>query len=282
MQQLPEDQRPTIGLASDLGPGSVESAPPPALHSDRPPLDAAAPPPPPPASLVPAGGVIYKVDSSRSSLAELCRDGSVLLAPIYLLTKLTRTRLPGSVNDPNVAALRPFEVERSAIPADALSRLDLTVAELSAVGFDASAAVYHAIIDLFNNSRNYVVTLPHPADGRAIGRAHLRLEGTTVPPKTHHFCDILSETDDGAILWSTTAKSTLNTPEGISIRRHVGAAPAGLWAEHQQWLREQRRPVLRSGITRDNAIDFAERHHARLRDFHLARGVFQPMSDLDR
>jgi Zn-dependent protease len=225
--------------------------------------------------------VIYKVDSSRNSLAELCRDGSVLLAPIFLMTKLTRTRLPGSVNDPNVASLHPFEVDRAAIPADALSRLDLIVSELAAVGFDPAQAVYHAIIDLFNNSRTYMITLPHPADGRVVGRAHLRLEGTTVPPKTHYYCDLLSETADGSILWSTTAKSTLSAPDGISVQRHVGAAPAALWAHHQQLLREQRLPIPKSGMNRASAIDFAERHHARLRDFHLARGVFQPMSETD-
>src|SRR5215210_5897915 len=70
---------------------------------------------PPAVDPVPPGGVVYKVDSSRAGFGELWRDsGSVLV----LLTKPLRVRLPGSVNDPNVESLRPFEVPLTSLPQD--------------------------------------------------------------------------------------------------------------------------------------------------------------------
>src|SRR5690348_14919692 len=140
------------------------------------------------ADVVPPGGVLYKVDSSHAGFGELWRDTRGPSVVITWISKLLRARLPGSVNDPNVESLRPFELPVSSLPADIAARIAPMLREWSFVGFDASRPVCHAIVDLFNNSRCYVVALPR-VDGRAVARVVLRLEGARVPPKTHFYCD---------------------------------------------------------------------------------------------
>lgn len=131
---------------------------------------------PPAADVVPLGGVLYKVDSSRASFGELWRDTRGPSVLITWISKLLRARLPGSVNDPNVESLRPFEVPFSSLPADVAARIGPMLRECSFVGFDDSRPVCHAIVDLFNNSRCYSVALSR-ADGRAVARVVLRMEG---------------------------------------------------------------------------------------------------------
>src|SRR5262249_42868287 len=111
------------------------------------------PPPPPPAyeltlieetppSVLPGGGVVYKLNSSRASFGELWRDSRSPLVFIRWITKLMQVRLPGSVNDPNVESLRPFEVTAAALPKDAAARIDLMLRELGTVGFETSDPIF--------------------------------------------------------------------------------------------------------------------------------------------
>src|SRR5690349_3250255 len=63
---------------------------------------------PPPPLTTPK--VIYVVDSTRASFGELWRDQRPTSAVVAWFAKIVRKRLVGSVNDPNVEALAPFEV----------------------------------------------------------------------------------------------------------------------------------------------------------------------------
>ena len=263
-----------------LGCGTADPAAVPAASA------ATLPPPLPgartPVDVVPAGGVLYKVNSSRASFGELWRDTRGPSVLITWISKLLRARLPGSVNDPNVESLRPFEVPFSSLPADVAARIGPMLREWSFVGFDDSRPVCHAVVDLFNNSRCYTVALPR-ADGRACARVVLRMEGARVPPKTHFYCDVLSELSDGSFVWSTAARASLDAPPGFRVQRHTGASPGQLWAAHEGALRGLGiAPRVRPAATADQVLDLLDRHHAHVRDFHLSRRLFAPMSDAER
>src|SRR5260221_10612969 len=168
MNQLNPPTPPLSDLNQDAAPQPIEAS----QRAAPPPLPFQPPAAPP---VIPPGGVLYKVDSSRAGFAELWRDCRSPLIPLVWLTKLLRVRLPGSVNDPNVESLRPFEVAPESLPADVRERFAPALQHLAAVGFDTRHPVCHAIVDLFNNARTYIVALPR-ADGRAVGRIHLPTE----------------------------------------------------------------------------------------------------------
>lgn len=245
-----------------------------------------APPPelvPVPQAVQPAlpRGVIYRINSSHASFGELwrdCRSPSVLL---LWATKLLRIRVPGSVNDLNVESLAPFETSPQELPADVQQKMAPILSEMADNGFDAGQAVAHVIVDLFNSCRTYVMTLPR-ADGRAIGRVRVRMEGTRTPPRTSVSCDVLSELSDGRYIWFTSAKSTCDAPIGVEVHNHRGASFAELWALHERHLRENTNRSI--NVIRDaaGARALAERHQVKLRDFHLRRKLFTPVDEAER
>jgi Zn-dependent protease len=233
-------------------------------------------------SAIPEGGVMYRLNSSRASYGELWRDARSPLVLILWLSKLLRARLPGSVNDPNVESLRPFEVPISSIPAEFRAKMDTELAELASAGFDTTDPVCHALIDLLSKSRCYMAAVWR-ADGRAVARVHVRQEGVQVPPKTRVHCDVLTELSGNEFLWTTSAKATLDAPAGVLVRQHIKLPARHLWDAHQRELQATggRRTIV-PAPTLAAAADLLERHHARIRDFHLQRGLFVPMSETDR
>jgi Zn-dependent protease len=230
-----------------------------------------------PTEVLPPGGVLYKVDSSHASFGELRRDTRGFAVLLAWITKLLRVRIPGSVNDPNVESLRPFEVSPTAFPTNVAERMAPMLADLAAAGF-GPRGLCHTVVDLFNNSRLYIATLPRK-DGRAVARVVMRTEGSNIPPKTHFYCDILSELQDGRFLWTTGAKATLEAPQGVELQRQVGAEPARLWTIHQQRL-DCLPPsaAVRRAAKASEVREMIERHHVLLRDLHLKRKLFVPMS----
>src|SRR5688500_2396196 len=97
--------------------------------------DTPTPPAPPPTT--PAmPKVVYVVDSSRATFGELWRDTH---SPVVLISKLLRIRVPGSVNDPNVETLAPFEIAESALPPDVRELMHPAMWQLHALGFDLVA-----------------------------------------------------------------------------------------------------------------------------------------------
>jgi Zn-dependent protease len=233
------------------------------------------------AAPIPPGGVIYKVDSSHATFAELWRDSRPSAVWANWLTKLLRIRLPGSVNDPNVEALGPFETEFQNLPPNVQTRMAGAVQNLGTLGFDALHPICHAIVDRFNNSRTYLVSLVRP-DGRAVARVVMRSEGSASAPRTHFYREFLTELSNGEFLWTTSAKATLSAPAGIHIRRHLAAAAPVLWEAHQKALAQSPGVAnAQAAATPAGARALLERHHALLRDFHLGRGLFSPMSGAD-
>ena len=225
----------------------------------------------------------YRVDSSRNTFAELWRDVRSPAVVLVWLTKLLRVKLPGSVNDANVASLEPFEVHPEALPADVRARLAPGVEQLRPLGFEPVA--WYAVIDLFHSSRLYFVLLGH-ASGTAIARIAYRAEGAAAAPKRHFHAEFITELSDGRFMWSTSARAYLDPPASCVLNPQPGMEPPLLWANHRQQLdvlRVDRRVTVAAGGATDPR-ELIERHHALVRDERLRRRVFAPMSrdDLER
>src|SRR4051812_1557856 len=75
--------------------------------------------------------VIYVVDSSRASFGELWRDQRPTSAVVAWIAKIVRKRLVGSVNDPNVETLAPFEVPLATeLPTDVHATMHTAIREM--------------------------------------------------------------------------------------------------------------------------------------------------------
>ena len=241
------------------------------------PVSAAAPPPLP---ALPPAKVIYVVDSSRASFGELWRDQRPTSVIFAWIAKIVRKRLVGSVNDPNVETLAPFEIDIAASPLHLRTTLDVPMRDMHILGFDLLAM--HDIDDLFNQSRTRMVTMQRADGGAAVGRIWHRAEGGG--SKIHFYIDFLSELSDGTFVWTTAAKSVLDAPPQMHVTAQTGTSAEALWQLHQAAVQRRivasgAQPVPASG--REQVLALVERHHAIVRDFHLARKLFRPMRPTD-
>jgi Zn-dependent protease len=222
----------------------------------------------------------YKIDSTRVSLREYwwgARSAFVFL--IACCIKLLRIRLPSSADDPNVESLHPFEMAESSFPEDVRTRLAPLTAELQQLGFHSPA--FHAIEDAFHRTTTYLVTLRHTS-GEAFGRIHHRIWTYPHPAKVSLFAEFVSAFEDGSFLWSLASKPDMQAPPSCRTNRRVGASATALWSAHLEELGRARfsKAVVPMRTTAD-LVAACEHHHRVVRDFHLRRGVFVPMTAAD-
>jgi hypothetical protein len=111
----------------------------------------------------------------------------------------------------------------------------------------------------------------------ALGRRFCRRWSHTHPPKERRFTTFLTELEDGGFLLSTSGRPDMAAPDSCIVNRQIDAAPDALWRSHRDaLLRLGREAKIVEDDTQARAA--LERHHAALRDFHLARGVFAPLA----
>ena len=222
---------------------------------------------------------LYRIDSTAVTLREYAW-GRPAAVPVAILLKLLRVRIPSSTDDPNVATLTPFEVEAGALPQEILRSFEPLAGELRAVGFHSP--LHHFIEDDLHHVRTYLATFLHDS-GRAWARVHERVWAARTPPKDVLFSEFVTEFGDRSFVWSLSSKPDLAAPPRVTIVRRVGAGPAELWALHQSRVDQEatRRAVVPAGTT-DDLRAAMERHHAAVRNFHVRRGVFAPLSPEDR
>ncbi len=262
---------------------STEAYPPPL----EPEMPEASPRSVPPASVAPAyvpqAGRFYRVDSSRGSFVELWRDTRSPMVLFAWLSKLLRIKLPGSVNDPNVASLHPFQVADEAveetIPLSVLQKFEPVVRELTDLGF--GPPVYFFIDDRFHNSRTVQAAMLH-RDGRCVARISHRVEGFQ-GTKTHFFTEFLSAFTCGTFLWSSSARAQLLAPPACRLNWKPKASTSQLWVSHRQAMDSAAASgeFILSIHGRDEMLGVLERHHEAVRDFQLQRGLFSSMQGED-
>ncbi len=220
--------------------------------------------------------MFYKIDSRRFSIREFwwCTRSPLVL--IAWLTKLLHIPIQTSSDDPYVDSLQPFEVPEESLPDDVRQRFQPVAQDLAALGFHTP--VYHAMVDGFHMTKIYLATYLHES-GSSCGRIHCRIWSRVHPIKTVLFPMFLSAFSDGTFLVSSAGKPDMESPPSCWMNRIVGATATALWASHQQELdREQTQKSAYEIRTRDELVWVIEQHHIAVRDFHLRRGVFKPMT----
>ena len=218
--------------------------------------------------------VFYRIDSRRVTLREYWWGNPASVIPAAVL-KLFGVRISSPSDDPCVETLAPFEVEAQDVPGIVAQRLVLPTHQLTSLGF--REPLWHVIDDDVQQAKTFMATFVH-ASGRAWARVHSRIWLVHTPPTTKTFIEIVSETAPGRFLWSLSSKADLAAPSSCTIVRKVNAAPAALWSAHQAALQKSKAqalvPITDAGALRASV----ERHHETVREFHVQRGVFAPLT----
>ena len=223
--------------------------------------------------------MFYKVDSTRFSFREYWWSNRSPVVLLAWLIKLLHIPIPSSSADPTVDSLRPFEVGPEAFPEAVRERLQPLITELAACGFQSP--VYYAIDDNFHQTKVYRVVL-YENSGRAFACIQYRIWNRPYPAKHFIFPLFVSEFNDGTFLVSSAGKAHFEAPASCRINRVLNAKPAPLWTSHQHELaKETTRKTMVPIRTADDVRDAVERYHAALRDFHLKRGVFKPLTNAE-
>ncbi len=241
------------------------------------------PPAPAPAPRTPApfpDHVFYEVDYSKAAITEYTRQFSPLLFPFTLLTvllnKLFKSLITASPHTPPIESLAPYEIPT--LPTDAQPDFFGPGDPLAQEGFEK--AIYHRVEDRLHDSVYITATLTHPS-GRAIACVcdHKWYISNTI--KLYFYTQFISRLADGSWIVTTSCPMDNAMPPGVLIERILGANAATLWQRHRQRLDNLGKPVTPIHSP-DDARLALENLHAKIRDFHLARGFFRPLDDHDR
>jgi Zn-dependent protease len=224
-----------------------------------------------------AARVFYRLDYRKVTFAEYWKENPSGIVG-HGIRKLLRAHLACSADDPCVESLAPFEVPRTAVPGMIAQRFSVPMSQLSALGF--REPIWHRIEDDVQRTTHNLVTMTHES-GRMWARVHNRIWHVRTPAKSTIFCEIVSELAGGRFIWSVSAKPELDAPPACTLVRLVGATPNQLLAAHQNALADSGAgkplPVHSTADLRESL----ERLHAAVRGFHVARGVFAPLSAQD-
>lgn len=213
--------------------------------------------------------MFYKVDISRVTLREYWWETKALVW-VGLLIKLFKLRPRASTDDLAVDSLLPFRVEQDAIAPETLQRFTQTLHTLQSLGFEAPAWFHQE--DIYQATRNTVAVLRH-SSGRAFARVQCRVNHGRVPAKVKFATLFVSPTPGGFIV-TGNGKRDLAWPASHDTVRHRLMPVEQVWAEHQQ-----RMTAAVQLIGPGEAIFAAEDYQVSLTEFHVARGVFQPLGD---
>ena len=226
------------------------------------------------------GPAFYRLDSSKITFIECWWDShSPLLVPAWLIMKCFRVRLQGPTDDPPVESLDDFEVPATALPVPVRQRLIPLTQELVNLGF--RSPICHAIDCALQSTQTYLVSLPHPKLP-VVARLHDRIWTMRTPPKETLFTEFITAFPNGEHLWSLSSKPDMLAPPSCRIVRREGASPLELWKAHEEELAKhelRHRALPASNAEQVRAI--CDRLHADVKDFHLHRGVFAPLTKTD-
>ncbi|MHB8897505.1 MAG: site-2 protease family protein [Thermoguttaceae bacterium] len=224
--------------------------------------------------------MFYKLDSTRVSLREYWWGTPKPLILVAWLLKLLRVRLPGSTDDPNVASLEPFRVEPAGLPPEVRQQFHQAHQELQTLGFHSPVCYW--IHDARNQADICQAVYLHDS-GQALARVHHRVWQFPKPAKVYFFPVFLTSFTDGTWLASTAGRRDMLAPAACRENRRVGATAADLWASHQAELQKELLFKTVRPVRNDNELLAAvEAHHATVRDFHVGRGVFAPLTDQEQ
>jgi len=220
--------------------------------------------------------MFYKLDSTRLELKEYWWGSPNPLVIFGWITKWLRIRLPGSVDDPNVESLEPFRIDAADLPEEARTKFHAVHEELAACGFHSPVCYW--IHDAVHQTDVYQAVYLHET-GQAFARVHYRVWTLPKPRHEYFFTTFVSGFTDGGYLLTTAGKPDMLGPPSCRVVREVGASAGRLWERHQRELDE---PAHAASVVPvrdpDELVEALETHHRAVRDFHVERGVFVPMT----
>jgi Zn-dependent protease len=218
----------------------------------------------------------YRLNASRVTFREYAFSSPwPVVIPIAGIIKLFRIPISGSSDDPPVENLTPFEVPEAELPDEVRERFAPLAGELAELGF--GRPIFHQIRSPLQYTHIYWATFAHPT-GRAAARIHHRIWSQQTIHKSYLFPVFISELSDGSFLVSSAGKRDLAAPKSVEDHYSPGASAAELWREHERRL-DERLPAGPVDVrSEDRVRQMVERLHATLRDFHVGRGVFRPVS----
>ena len=206
------------------------------------------------------------------------RNPLVLLA---WLLKLLRIPLPGSPEDPAVTSLTPFLSTYRKLAPEIQTVFGPAAMVLKDEGF--RSPVIYQIDDPVQNSEYHMMAVPHQSgDAVAWLQRHVwRSPLATTKPTLR--CSFVSTFSDGTFLVTTNTKQDTECPPTVDLRRDVNADIKELWDTHRETLAtDTRASLLQRASTRDAAKTVVEELHLARNSFHVARGVFRPLSTADQ
>ncbi|MHB9109552.1 MAG: site-2 protease family protein [Armatimonadota bacterium] len=222
--------------------------------------------------------VFYRLDYSCVTRQERMVGQPAVALPFIWLMGLLQGTTHASTDEPPVTAMQPFEVAAEAVPPEVRALFAPFAQELGALGF--REPVYHMIIDSMHSARIYWVTYRHES-GQALARIHYRVWSLLSPPRIYFFPLFISELDGGTFLTSSAGRLDLLAPADWQADYYPGEPLSTVWAAHQNALNTTMR-LPRTVHDQKQMRGVIERHHGGLRDFHLARGVFKPVSIIEQ
>jgi hypothetical protein len=216
----------------------------------------------------------YRLDSTRLTYGE-CWWGSpnAFLALILCLLRFLHVPVRIGSDDPNVEKLAPFEVDFQGLPEDVQQRFRPALQELELFGF--RSPIFHSIDIGFSNTWIYVATLRH-VSGRTCGRLHYRIFKAGSSKQEAFYRVLMSRFAEGGYLITSGWKRDLQPPENWVVTYHPAASLTDLWDYHEGEIEKivDRTIVPVADI---QLQEFAEAHHAQVRDHHVSRGFFAPL-----
>lgn len=214
----------------------------------------------------------YDIDSRKLSLREYWGGSKSPVFLIACLFKWLGVRMPCSFDDPNTESTVPFIVNK--LP-DEVNEDFLPVSDqLNRLGF--VDAVPYIIHDPGTQTTIYWLTYRHKS-GKHFARIHQRYWHQAIRSNRGLFPIFFTHFTDGTYLVSSGGKQDILSPPTVEMRHEPYLVAEALWEKHceREAQLEQSKSVAPVN-SMEELILAADEYHAVVRDFQLARGVFEP------
>jgi Zn-dependent protease len=220
----------------------------------------------------------YRIDSTKVSHREILWWHPSPMVLFSWLLKWLRVPIPCSSDDAHTESTLPFVAE--SLPPDIADGFGPLEQELAALGF--LDPVFHVIHDPGTRTTIYWATYRHES-GQHFARLHQRIWHQAQKANRGRFPMFFTAFTDGTFLVSSAGKPDMATPKTVRMNRQYRAPASRLWQQHLKLVENNSGQRLIAPVrSREDLIEFTEREHVLLRDFHLARGVFRPRTTAEQ
>lgn len=219
--------------------------------------------------------VFYRVDNRAVTFGEAMLITSKFTGLVFwIISRILRVLLTSITYEPPVESLAPFETVLDNLPQSLQDATHKDAPHITSLGFHSP--IFHAIHDHTHNAKTYLATYAHRSLPVVL-RAEIRIWSIRTPPHQSGIIEIISAARDGSILCTSTARAETHDPPNVTYVRANTTSPAELLQLHQAELARLRFPAI-PAHSPELAHDIIELHHAVIRDYYLARGIFRPLT----